>query len=73
MDWCWSEFRVNRHGVGAHYIVMEEVAGVCLGRRWKRFGNADEVRPILNSLLDMEAKFPRLRFSHVGSLYFQRR
>jgi hypothetical protein len=60
---------VNR--VGADYIIMEEVAGVCLGLRWKKFLNADDVEPILTSVLDVEAKFQTLRFSQIGSLYFK--
>jgi hypothetical protein len=60
---------VNR--VGADYIIMEEVAGVRLGLRWTEFLHSDEVKPILTSLLDVEAKFQRLRFSHIGSLYFK--
>ena len=33
--------------------------------------HADDVKPILATLLDVEAKFQRLRFSHIGSLYFK--
>ena len=50
---------------------MEEVSGVCLGLRWKNFPHADDVKPILTSILDVEAKFQSLRFSHIGSLYFK--
>jgi hypothetical protein len=52
---------------------MEEVAGVHLGFRWLNFPNADEVKPILDGLLNVEAKFQRLRFFHIasGSLYFK--
>jgi Phosphotransferase enzyme family len=60
---------VNR--VGTDYIIMEEVAGVRLGLRWTEFLHSDEVKPILTSLLDVEAKFQHLRFSHIGSLYFK--
>jgi hypothetical protein len=50
---------------------MEEVPGVPLISRWMKFGDAEEVRPILYSLLDLESKFQNLRFSHIGSLYFK--
>jgi hypothetical protein len=60
---------VNR--VGTDYIIMEEVAGVRLGLRWTEFLHSDEVKPILTSLLDVEAKFQHLAFSHIGSLYFK--
>jgi hypothetical protein len=43
---------VNR--VGADYIIMEEVAGVHLGFRCLIFPNSDEVKPILDGLLDVE-------------------
>lgn len=59
---------VNR--VGTDYIIMEDVAGVRLGLRWAEFLHSDEVNPILTSLLDVEAKFQQLRFSHIGSLYY---
>ena len=70
LAWSGTERNsVNR--VGADYIIMEEVAGVCLGLRWKNLEHSDDVKPILTSLLDVEAKFQRLRFSHIGSLYFK--
>jgi hypothetical protein len=69
LTWSGAERNsVNR--VGADYIMMEEVAGVRLGLRWTEFLHSDEVKPILTGLLDVEAKFQRLRFSHIGSLYF---
>ena len=68
----WSGAKRNSvNCVGADYIIMEEVTGVRLGLRWKDFIHSDEVKPILTSLLDVEAKFQRLRFSHIGSLYFK--
>ena len=70
LTWSGAERNsVNR--VGSDYIIMEEVAGVCLGLRWNDFETPDEVLPILHTLLDVEAKFRRLRFSHCGSLYFK--
>ena len=57
--------------VGTDYIIMEEVPGVRLGHRWLQFATADDVRPIMNSMLDIEAKFESLRFSRIGSLYFK--
>ena len=50
---------------------MEEVPGVSLSDRWEEFGSADEVRPILNGVLDVETKFESLSFSRIGSLYFK--
>ena len=68
----WSGAEPNSvNCVGADYIIMEEVAGVRLGLRWTNFLHSDEVKPILTNLLDVEAKFQRLRFSHIGSLYFK--
>jgi hypothetical protein len=70
LTWSGAERNsVNR--VGTDYIIMEEVPGVCLGLRWTNFLHSDEVKPILSSLLDVEAKFQRIRFSHIGSLYFK--
>ncbi|KIM48624.1 hypothetical protein M413DRAFT_437823 [Hebeloma cylindrosporum] len=57
--------------VGADFIIMEEVPGVSLGERWSTFGHREEVIPILNGILDMEAKFESLRFSLIGSIYFK--
>lgn len=40
----WSDAErdsVNR--VGADYIIMEEVAGICLGLRWKKSKHSDEI------------------------------
>jgi hypothetical protein len=70
LTWSGAE-RNSDNRVGADYIIMEEVAGVRLGLRWTKFLHSDEVKPILTSLLDVEAKFQRLRFSHIGSLYFK--
>jgi hypothetical protein len=57
--------------VGAEYIIMEEVPGVPLGRRWTQLPHASDVRPIMRSILDIEAKFESIRFSQIGSLYFK--
>jgi hypothetical protein len=70
LTWSGAERNsVNR--VGTDYIIMEDVPGVCLGLRWTNFLHSDEVKPILSSSLDVEAKFQRIRFSHIGSLYFK--
>ena len=68
--WSGAE-RNSINRVGADYIIMEEVAGVRLGLRWTKFVHSDDVKPILTGLLDVEANFQRLRFSHIGSLYFK--
>jgi hypothetical protein len=68
----WSgEKRGHVNSVGADYIIMEEVPGVCLGDRWKQLEHADDVKPILTAITDMEAKLQSLRFSRIGSLYFK--
>jgi hypothetical protein len=68
----WSGAKGNNvNRVGADYIIMEEVPGVRLGIRWKTFERADDVKPLMNAIMDMEAKFESLRFSRIGSLYFK--
>ena len=68
----WSGAKRNSvNRVGADYIIMEEVPGVCLGLRWKNFLQSSDVAPVLRSVLGVEAKFQTLRFSHIGSLYFK--
>jgi hypothetical protein len=57
--------------VGADFIIMEEVPGVCLGERWSTFERPEDVTPIMTGILDMEKKFESLRFSRIGSLYFK--
>jgi hypothetical protein len=63
--------RGHTNPVGADYIIMEEVPGVRLSQRWEEFGSADDVRPILTGVLDVETKFESLCFSRIGSLYFK--
>ena len=57
--------------VGADFIIMEEVPGVRLSHRWEEFDSADDVRPIMTGVLDVETKFESLSFSRIGSLYFK--
>ena len=57
----WSSAkRGHTNPVGADYIIMEEVPGVRLGHRWENFDSADDVRPIMNGMLDVETKFESL-------------
>lgn len=63
--------RGHTNPVGADYIIMEEIPGVRLGQRWTEFESADDVRPIMTGILDMETKFESLRFCRIGSLYFK--
>ena len=63
--------RGHTNSVGADYIIMEEIPGVRLAHRWKEFDSADDVRPIMTGMLDVEAKFESLCFSRIGSLYFK--
>jgi hypothetical protein len=68
----WSGAKRNNvNRVGADYIIMEEVPGVPLGLRWNKFERAEDVKPVMNGIMDMEAKFESLRFSRIGSLYFK--
>lgn len=68
----WSGANRDRtNGVGADFIIMEEVRGVPLGNRWRDFQSADEVRPAVLGILELEKKFESLRFSRIGSLYFK--
>ena len=63
--------RGHTNPVGADYIIMEEIPGVRLVQRWKEFDSADDVRPIMTGMLDVETKFESLCFSRIGSLYFK--
>lgn len=63
--------RGQMNPVGADFIIMEEVPGVCLGERWLTFESPDDVTPIMTGILDMETKFESLRFSRIGSHYFK--
>jgi hypothetical protein len=68
----WSGVKQGQvNPVGADFIIMEEVPGVCLGERWSTFESPDDVTPIMTRILDMETKFESLRFSRIGSLYFK--
>ena len=74
ITWSGAKKRGNTtttNPVGADYIIMEEVPGVPLSHRWEEFGGSDEVKPILNGVLDLETKFESLRFNRIGSLYFK--
>lgn len=67
----WSGDRTHSNGVGADFIITEEVPGVALSERWSHFQTSGEVIPALEGLLDAERKFESLRFSRIGSLYFK--
>ena len=45
----WRETRPH----GADCIIMEEIPGVRLAHQWKDFDSADDVRPIMTTMLDV--------------------
>ncbi|KAF5353961.1 hypothetical protein D9756_007032 [Leucocoprinus leucothites] len=68
----WSGAAQDRtNNVGTDFIIMEEAPGVPLVKRWTQLPTADDVRPALQGILDLERKLESLRFSRIGSLYFK--
>jgi len=70
---AWSKEKRSHsiNPVGTDYIIMEEVSGIKLDERWKKFDSADDVAPVMTGISDVEARFESLRFSRIGSLYFK--
>ena len=57
--------------VGAEYILMEKVAGVCLATKWEHLQDLD-IRRLANSFVEIETKLFKIHFGATGSLYFKK-
>lgn len=62
--------RGRTNGVGADYLLMKEAPEVALRKRWLKFTTQKEAEPVLLGLLEVEKRFKSLRFSRIGSIYF---
>ncbi|CAL1693835.1 unnamed protein product [Somion occarium] len=65
--WC---SRAETTDVGAEYILMEKIDGVCLQDCWQAM-NADEAKAAINDVVDAQCHFAHTRFSQIGSLFYK--
>ncbi|KZT32009.1 kinase-like protein [Sistotremastrum suecicum HHB10207 ss-3] len=68
---AWSRTKADRAKVGTDYIIMEKTPGVALSSRLEDLVECKNDRPLIDDLVNIEAKFSTVEFSQIGSIYYR--